>query len=170
MFSRFIRPLSSPRTCLAISLLTGSAVLGACSDVSGELPDKVAITEVIASSSSGIFREGCASVIYRLDCATAGTMIEQGLGFFRNIEPPRNQNPDNPYSEWMETPLPNPEASHIFAVRAIGGCEGDGSDFRAREIEQALTERGSFYALTGNKEGMILAVPRAGLAAFLYFG
>ncbi|WP_129791764.1 hypothetical protein [Sphingosinicella sp. CPCC 101087] len=170
MHSPLLPQLRFLRATFTVGLLTCSFLLGACSDVRGELPEKVEVTEVIASSSTGVFMEGCATVVYRLDPATADTLMQQGAGFFRDIEPPRNENPRNPYSEWMETPLPDARLNHIHAVRAIGGCEGDGGDFRAREIELALRAPGSFYALTRNKEGMILVVPRSRLAAFLYVG
>src|SRR3712207_4158502 len=151
MFLRSRRRLPHLRGRLAVVLLTGSVALGACSDVRGELPDKVEVTEVIASSSSGVFMEACASVVYRLGPATANALMKQGIRFFEDIKPPRHQNPDNPYSEWMETPLPDQDANPISAVRAIGGCAGNESNFRATELEGALRARGSFYSLTRNK-------------------
>ena len=58
-----------------------------------------------------------------------------------------------------------------FATGALGDCADDhNSAFHVREIGKALRSPGSYYALTSNREGMILVMPRARLAAFLYSG
>jgi hypothetical protein len=111
--------------------------------------------------------EVCSSAVYRLSDATAEALIRQGGAFFRRVAPPRNQNVRNPYSVWAETPV---RADRVFALGAVGGCGNGGGSLYDRQIEAALRAKGSYFALTGNKEGMILVAPRARLAVFLYFG
>jgi hypothetical protein len=156
------------RRALALSMVL--LLLPSCSNVRNELPDEIEIAEVIASSSSGFFIEGCASVVYRLSPTAIGTLENPGAAFFRNIRPPRNENPKNPYTAWRSTPVPEVRQANIHAVNAIGGCDGSKGEFHAPHIERALSTPGSFYAVTANEEGMILIMPRTGIAAFLYFG
>ena len=151
----------------ASALLAGCLALGACDPGRGELPDEVEVTNVIASSSSGFIMEGCASVIYRLHPATANKVTKQGLAFFERVESLRKS---DRYSDWKETPILGAEAKHILALRAIRGCEKTEEEPSARAIREALQTRGSFYAITDNREGMIFVAPRANLAAFFYLG
>lgn len=59
----------------------------------------------------------------------------------------------------------------LFAVWAPDG-RGDehGSAYHTREIEKALRSPGSYYALTRNREGMMLVMPRERLAAIFHAG
>jgi hypothetical protein len=160
--------MNPPPAFLALAL--GAAVLASCGDARRELPGKVGVSAVLTSTGSGFFMEGCASTVYRLSGETAAAVRQRGLRFFAGIAPPPNQNPRNPYGAWRETPLPAPEKGDILALGAIGGCDGDTGDFHTREIEAALRAPGSFYALTANREGMLVVAPGAGIAAFLYYG
>ena len=94
----------------------------------------------------------------------------EGISFFSGMAPPRNQNRDNPYSEWQATPIPDPQENHILAVSAIGGCQARAGNFYTREINDALRMPGSYYALTRNGEGMMVVAPQSGIATFLYLG
>lgn len=155
---------------LPFALAVGISMLASCSDVRKELPEKIGISETLASSGSGLFTEGCTSVVYRLSDDTEAALRRQGIGFFAHIAPPQNQNHRNRYSAWLETPLARSHRGRVFALRAIAGCDGESGDFHGREIDEALRTPGSFYALTANREGMMIVVPRRRIAAFLYFG
>jgi hypothetical protein len=156
-------------TASTFTLVSAALLLSFCTNVRHELPDEIEISDVIASSSAGFFMEGCASVVYRLSERTATQVTQRGQTFIREVDPPRNENPDNAYGDWTPTPVIDPNDT-IFALRALGGCNGERGDFHARELRSALDAPGSFYALTSNREGMILVIPRERLAAFLYFG
>jgi len=168
----------SPSTDVSRARLTGFLLsaclaLGGCRSKQDELPEKLAVSEVIASSSSGTFMEGCVSEVYRLQPSSAAKLIEQGLGFFEGT---KSSSEDHRYSEWRETPVPDlnrdgdyPLASLPFRS-AIYGCDESESDSSAKKIVEALQNPGSFYALTSNGEGMIFVSPEERLAAFFYVG
>jgi hypothetical protein len=155
-----------PSVRAAVLLSIAGPGLTSCSDWRQEIPDRIETTEILESSGSGFFREACRNAVFRLSEAGARAIARQGPAFFADIGPPRNENPRNRYSAWRETPV----AGTVFALHALGGCDGERSGPRQREIEAALSAPGSYYALTANAEGMILVVPSARLAAFLYFG
>lgn len=155
-----------------VPFLTLTWGLAACGSDWRELPSDLVVTEIVASAGSGILREGCRSVVYRLSDATAERLIAEGLPFFAKTSPPAAENPDNPYSGWRPTPIMDGSQAgpSVYAVQAIGGCGAKGGDFHGREIDEALRRPGSFYALTSNREGMMVVVPESRLAAFLYVG
>ena len=172
--NRYLEGSSGIVTTLALGAL--SLVLSSC-DGGGDMSADIGIDHVIASSSSGFFMEGCSAKIYHLSDAAAQQISEKGLPFFATIASPRDENPRNPYGRWTQTPVPGASPEYgvsgktLFAMRALGGCgDNPGSAFRTREIEKALRSPGSYYALTRNREGMMLVMPQERLAAFFYAG
>jgi hypothetical protein len=151
----------------ASALMVGLALLCGCSNFRAEFPRQIETEQLLAASSEGSFMSTCENEVYRLSEKTAKTLIRQGNSFLRSIDPPRHENARNPYSSWVETPVRH---DGIFALYAVGGCGSAPGDSYAREIEAALRAPGSHFALTANREGMILIAPRARLAAFFYFG
>ena len=147
------------------TIILSLAALCGCSDFRDELPQGIETKALLARSSDGWFMSSCATAVYQLSDATAETLMARGQSFLREVAPPRNENSGNPYSGWAETPV---RGEGVPALHALGGCGG--VDPYARQIEAALRVHGSYFALTRNREGMILVAPRARLAVFLYFG
>ncbi|MDQ2892042.1 MAG: hypothetical protein M3R64_02980 [Pseudomonadota bacterium] len=105
-------------------------------------------------------------------------MKKKGIAYLQNGPQPQNENPKNPYGEWLKTPgdidfVNNGHgATHtIYGLYAMGGCNsGDGNQFGSREVAKALLGPGSYYVVTANREGIIVVAPKFGLAAFYYDG
>lgn len=158
------------------ALATASLALSSCGN-RGDMPADIGIDRILASSSSGFFREACVASVYHLSEVKAQQISDTGLTFFATIAKPRNENPRNPYGPWLETPVPGQAPAYgvpgnaLFAPGALGDCADEhNSAFHIREIGKALRSPGNYYALTSNREGMILVMPRARLAAYLYSG
>ena len=157
-----------------LTLAMAGFALTACSPGRSALPSEIEVDAILASDSSFGMREGCEAAVYRLSAKTAERLLKGGLEGIEATTSPRNENPRNPYGLWAATPVP-PQfgmgSSHetIYALQAIGGCGAKG-DWHSAEIERALSTTGSFYAVTGNKEGMIVIAPRLKLAAYFYAG
>lgn len=152
-------------------LIASATILTSCAPLEQDLPGMVKTDEVLASNSLGIFMEACAKTVFRLSEATANAASSQGLRFFEGMSPPLNENSRNPYSEWKGTPILDDDGqpSHVSAMGAIGGCGELGNDYN-KNLGHALAQKGNYYTLTQNEEGMIIVAPRSKLAAFLYFG
>lgn len=155
------------RAAGSVVLILAVIALHGGTDPRDELPDGIGMTELLASSSDGALVSACASVIYRVSEATSQTVTRKALAFFRNMDPPRNQNPRNPYGAWAETPFPRDRA---YALGALNGCGQQTRNPYHLEIAAALIAPGSFVAHTSNGEGMLVVAPEVKLAAFLYFG
>ena len=149
----------------ASAILLGLAALCGCADFRTELPSEIEADELLVGSTDGWFMSSCTSAVYRLSDATAQTLIEKGGSFLRGVAPPPGQSPTNPYTGWAETPM---AGEGVYALNALNGCARDNP--YARQIEAALRVQGSYFALTRNREGMMLVAPRARMAVFLYFG
>lgn len=141
------------------------------------LPGAVVIDAVLTSSSDGGFREGCSSVVYQLADSTVAAIEKQGLSYLETGGPPPDENPENRYGPWRETPgeidlARNLEgaAVDIPALDAMGGCGSRSGRAFSRQIAAAVAKPGSFYMRTSNYEGIILVIPKERLAAYFYLG
>lgn len=146
------------------------------------LPDIVVADRVLASSRFSGLGEGCRAVVYKLSDETAARLVKEGIDLLERATP-RINDLSNRYTAWMETPgfldaaaKRVPGAEVVYGLNAMGGCEGlDGPnqpvrDYRERDITKAISERGSYFTVTNNREGIILVAPKAHLAAFFYWG
>lgn len=101
----------------------------------------------------------------------------EGIGYF-NRNWPANEGASNPFGPWRETPgeidLKRDgygATNTIFGLRALdGGCRTGEGAFIQPALSEALGKSGSFYTMTGNREGIIIVVPDAKLAAYFYVG
>jgi hypothetical protein len=141
----------------------------------GYFPREVGIAEVLKFNSEGFFRESCTYGAYRLDSATASELRNEGIDFLATSGRPRGERPHNPYGPWQPTPLALERTDHVFALsatacRAPRGTVAPSGEERARSLEQALAAPGSYFAVTQNREGLLVIDPRRELAWFLYAG
>ena len=138
------------------------------------LPPGLPIESVLARDSD---HTGCSAAVYQLAPATISALQKGGVAYLRTVGRPADDNPDNRYGAWQETPgfidmkRNGQGAAHtVFGLYATGGCHNDDAGFRSTDIEKAISAPGSFYMVTSNDEGIVVVAPQAGLAASYYFG
>ena len=137
----------------------------------GHLPREVRIVEVLEFNSAGFFREGCAYGVYRLDPATAARLRSEGIDFLMTSGRAPKTNPHNPYGPWQSTPLALHARQLPLGATACGRDRLSATEQeRARKLERALAATGSYFAVTQNREGLLVIDPRRELAWFLYAG
>lgn len=141
------------------------------------LPIAIETDAVLAANSGFGLTQGCQAAVYRLSDSTIDRLEQDGIDFLQSSVP-RTKNPNNPYQEWRETPgmidlAHNGQGARdtVYGLYAMGGCSNRSDDaFHSREISQALTNPGSFYTITANREGIMIVAPKQKLAAYFYFG
>jgi len=144
------------------------------------VPEGVAISGVLASSSFSGLMSGCEMAVYRLSEETALSIQKNGLRALRLAHPSGNEHSTNPYGSWEETPgridieKNGTGATHtVYGLYALGGCKGEGetdTNYHSLEMHEALKERGSYYQVSRNEEGIFVIVPSRRLAAYYYWG
>jgi hypothetical protein len=141
-----------------------------------QLPVGLEIDAVLASDSEDGLGQGCRAAIYSLAPTTLKRLDDEGIFFLDPNRLPKGEKADNRYGPWRETPgdidlKRNGEgAEHtIFGLYALGGC-GSSRTMDNPELRRALTIPGSFYATTGNEEGIVIVAPKAKLAGYFYVG
>lgn len=94
-----------------------------------------------------------------------------GLDFF-------SKTGGEPNYRWRETPGEIDYANNgrgakvtFFGLYALGGCDNRSDRrFHFREIAQALQQPGCFYLAGGNREQIVVVVPRLRLVGYYAFG
>jgi hypothetical protein len=141
------------------------------------LPGFIVVNEVLASSSTSGFGEGCWSAVYKLSEITASQIRQGGVSYLEKAS--IGQDSKTRFRKWAETPgridlktNGTQDSKHtIFGLYAMDGCNAkDSGEYRSNILAQALTEPGSYYAVTDDFEGIVLLFPKLHLAAFYYFG
>jgi len=143
-----------------------------------QMPANLKIDAALASDSESGLMEACRAAIYKLAGGPLMQLKQEGISYLnRNLSSTGDQE-SNPYGPWRETPgdidlkRNGHGAAHtIFGLYALGrGCRNGNQSFTYPELSKALTRPGSFYATTGNLEGIIIVAPTEGLAADFYVG
>jgi hypothetical protein len=129
--------------------------MAGCGDEREGLPDGLEIEEVVASTSTGFFREGCESRIYRLSQASSDAIVEQGAASFAD-------------AVWSQTPLTESDAGR--AIAGFASCPAKTPRYGLHDFETDLSRPGSYYHFNSNREGFTLVVPRRRVAVFNYVG
>lgn len=148
-------------------------VLSSCSSQweNEALPNELKDASLLVSSDQDGFREGCWSAVYRLSDKAARGIAAKGLDFFSKTW-------GEPDYRWRETPGEIDYAGNgrgakvtFYGLYAVGGCANRSDPrFRSREIGKALQQSGSYYLSGGNREKIIVVVPRSRLVGYYYFG
>lgn len=137
------------------------------------LPEYITVNRILASSSASGLGEGCQSVVYELSDQTMGLLQTEGLSYLERASKAHRN-----YAEWRETPgdidlAKNGRGSNytIFGLYAMDGCDSSGvKNYMKRDLSNAISKPGAFFAVSQNREGIVLLVPKLRLAAFYYFG
>lgn len=170
------------KTCAVVVPLILVIALGAFTEplwnwARRALPSSVGVDAVLASDSASGFREGCESAVYRLSPSTVDHLSKEGIAYLSTGARPHNENPRNRYQGWLETPGSIDLANNgrgaretIYGLYGLGGCGSSKGDFHSGAIRAALSNPGSYYTVTANREGIIIVAPQYRLAAYFYVG
>lgn len=129
---------------------------------------------LVYESASGVL-EGCVFIAYRLSDESAYGLASGTLPI-ASVQLGR-KNTRNPYTGFRPTPLllsdhhryMDESGEHfLFALGASGGCEDNGSS--QPSAGKLLSERGNYFAVSQNGEGLSIISPGRKMVLFLYFG
>jgi hypothetical protein len=124
----------------------------------------------------------CAYALYSIPASVQQRIQRLGSAFFAQMPQPEFNSKRNPYSAWRKTPAPpripiEKVGSMVDLSYARGfHMNGCSDDSKGREKVRALIggdpleASGNYYAISRNKEGLIIVVPARSLVIYAYFG
>jgi hypothetical protein len=156
---------------------------GATDDWSSYVPATLEAKPLYHSSYGGGPGGGCAYAIYAIPPRISKKIQHAGIDYFKTTPQPQFAiESGNPYGAWRATPAPEPLSADERAstvdlsyarTTVTSGCSNEAQDrenIRTLARGISLTQPGSYYAITGNKEGMIVVAPFKNIVIYAYFG
>lgn len=178
------RCLNSPRILMAsvIGLVIGYlVVLSSWSWEKRSIPSRIATSKVLISQQkAGGFTDGCVFAALSLTPESVRAIESQGLKYFVDMPQPPGGQSTNPYGDWQATPAParlpvemlgsHVDLSYARSIVTDGCNNDDQGEIHGVVGKDPLGDPGNFYAITKNKEGIIVVAPRQNIVIFAYFG
>jgi len=136
----------------------------------GLLPLSLKAESIVALDTRSGFREGCGTVVFKLDPDAARTFRRTGLAALASARQARAESgPYFSYEEWSETPYRETGDGLTLKDRWLNGlsCANLDPDL-VKTINGALRSKGSFFS-RGQESGLIV-LPTEGLVVLSFEG